>query len=191
MMLSRRLGLFGGVAAALGGCHPPDAPTDIVALAPTVSLRLPDAAALGRAVEAAQMVQADYQGRAIAFEGQLSVTANRLLLACIDPLGRPLMTVDWSGRRVSARTADGFPTGLRPQNMLADIMLIYWPGPVLRAGLSNATLEEGSDWRTVRDAYQPLIRIEYGAGDPWKGTARYRSLLWRYTLQVQSVEISS
>lgn len=201
MRLLRRTLLLGGTAAGLAGCSKPHPPSDIVSLTPGVSLRLPDPGELGRPIEVAQLVQATYQGHDIAFEGQLSVTPERILLAAIDPLGRQAMTVRWAERSVSARVADWFATAPRPENMLADIMLIYWPADPLRRGLSGATLEEepgkqgpgkaGPRQRVIRDSQRPLIQIDYTGADPWNGATRYRNLVWDYTLRVRSAEVPS
>lgn len=181
-------GLAGVLVSPLAGCGPA-LPSDIVGLAPSVALRLPDAGELGRGVEVAQMVHATHGGRDIAFEGQLSVTSERLLLACLDPMGQPVLTIRWSGREIHAQTTERFPSALRPENILADIILIYWPAAALRRGLRNAVLEDGPGYRIIRPAGEALIRIDYEDADPWNGTARYRNLAWNYTLEVRSVEL--
>ena len=159
-MILRRRTLF---LASLAGCTASEPPSGSVAIAPGVTLRLPNANELGRSVEAAQMVRANYRQQDIVFEGQLSVTPGRLLLACIDPLGRPAMTLRWEQGRLSAQTAEWFPASLRPENMLADIMLIYWPQASLRSGLgaSNATVQDGPHRRMVLSGPQPIIQIDY------------------------------
>jgi hypothetical protein len=177
---------------SLAGCTASLPPAGTVAIAPDVALRLPNARELGRSIEAAQIVRANYRERDIVFEGQLSVTPGRLLLACIDPLGRA-MTVRWERGRLSAQVPAWFPASLRPENMLADIMLIYWPEASLRQGLagSNATVQDGPHRRTVLNGQQPIIQIDYNSDDPWNGTAHYSSALWGYGLDVQSVEVRS
>jgi hypothetical protein len=186
-MLRRRALLL----TTLAGCTAPEPPASSVQIAPGASFCLPGAKELGRSIEAAQMVRANYRGRDIGFEGQLSVTPERLLLACIDLLGRPGMTVRWEKPRVSAQVADWFPASLRPENMLADIMLIYWPLASLRHGLagSGIAVTDDANRRVVLNRQQPVIKIDYRSRDPWNGTAVYTSVLWGYTLEVLSVEV--
>lgn len=189
MTLSRRAVIL----ASLASCAAPQPPRDGVPIAPGVTMRLPGADELGRSVEAAQMVRARYQGRDIVFEGQVSITPERLLLACIDPFGRPALTMRWERERVSAQVADTFPPSLHPENMLADIMLIYWPQASLCRSLtgSNAVVIDEPNRRIVLSSQQPIIRIDYGSSDRWNGTAAYESLSWGYSLDVQSEEVRS
>lgn len=186
-MLRRRALLL----ASLAGCTAPEAPAGSVQIAPGASFWLPGAGELGRSIEAAQMVRANYRGRDIGFEGQMSVTPKRLLLACVDLLGRPGMTVRWERPRVSAQVADWFPASLRPENMLADIMLIYWPLASVRRGLTGSLLAvaDEANRRVVLNGQQTVIQIDYRSDDPWNGTAVYTSVLWGYTLEIQSVEV--
>jgi hypothetical protein len=187
MMFRRRALLL----ASLARCTAPEPSAGIVQIAPGALFCLPGARELGRSIEAAQMVRATYRGRDIGFEGQLSVTSERLLLACIDLLGRPGMTVRWEKPRVSAQVADWFPTTLPPENMLADIMLIYWPLMSVRHGLAASGLAviDEANRRVALSGQRPVIEIEYRSDDPWNGTAFYNSVLWGYTLEVQSVEV--
>jgi hypothetical protein len=189
MNLPRRTLLLAGLA----GCTAPESLPGSVAIIPGVTLHLPGPNELGRSVEAAQIVRANYRGRDIVFEAQLSITPQRLLLACIDPLGRPAMTVRWEQGQVSAQRAEWSPASLRPENMLADIMLMYWPQPSLRQALaaSNATVTDTPNRRTVLHRQQPIIQIGYQSNDPWNGTVSYESVFWNYTLDVQSVEVTS
>ncbi len=184
--LSRRgLGLL-----ALSGCVDP-APSTSVRMAPGVVLVLPEPAELGRDVEAAQLVQARYGVQDFAFEAQISVTSARLLLACVDPLGRVALTLRWGQGRLDVQAAAWLPGAIRPDNMLADIMVLFWPEPSIRRALatSGATLASGAGWRAVRAGAEEVIRAEIPQ-TPWNGTLRYRNLVWGYTLDVQSVEVT-
>ena len=188
MTVHRRSLLVGGLATGLTGCTEPAMPTGGVPLAPGVTLGLPTPASLGRQIEASQLVQATYQGRDIVFEGALSITADRVLLVCMDMLGRQALMAKWTGADFETTIAPWFPTSLRPDNMLADIMLIYWPAEPLRRTLRGAVLDESTGSRSIRDGRKTLIQIEYDSPDSWNGTARYESVVWSYSLRVQSAE---
>jgi hypothetical protein len=127
------------------------------------------------------------------FEVNLSVTPERLLLAGVDPLGRQALTLRWAPGRLVVQAAAFLPAALRPENMLADIMLLYWPEAPVREGLaaSGATLASGPRWRAVRVGPDEVIRIDYASDTPWNGALRHRNLAWGYGLEVQSVDVSS
>jgi hypothetical protein len=190
MVLPRRgaLALFIGLVA---GCATP-APDDRVRMAPGVFLRLPDAAALGRSVEAVQLVRAKHGADQFVFEAHLSVTPQRLMLACVDSLGRQALVLRWENRNLSVQAADWLPDAIHPENILADLMLTTWPIASLRAGLvgSEAVLSEIAGGRSVAVAGREMIRVEYAGQTIWNGAAKYRNLGWGYELDVQSVELT-
>jgi hypothetical protein len=191
MTMLRRRNVVVLLAGAATGCAAPPPLDDRVRMAPGVFLRLPAAAALGRSVESAQLVRAEYGGERFVFEAHLSVTPQRLLMACVDLLGREALSLRWEGRILSAKTAPWLPDAIRPDNMLADLMLIAWPTDSLRVGLasSDAVLSEGPGWRSVSVAGSEMIRAEYASASPWNGAVTYRNLAWGYELDVQAVEL--
>ena len=161
-------------------------------MAPGVFLRLPDADALGRSVESVQLVRARHDSDQFVFEAHLSVTPERLMLVCVDPLGREALSLRWEKRHLTVKTANWLPDTIRADNMLADLMLITWPTTSLRAGFagSDALLSEGAGWRSVSVAGSEMIRADYASASPWNGAVTYRNLAWGYVLEVQSVELT-
>ncbi|WP_207459182.1 DUF3261 domain-containing protein [Azospirillum sp. SYSU D00513] len=201
-------GIWAGVAVAvlLAGCAAavpapsPDSPSpdspSAEARAPLVApgerLDLPRPADLGRSVEAVQMITARHGDRTYVFEGHLSVTAERLVLAGLDGMGRRAMTITWTGDDTRVETAPWLPEGLRPGSMLADLVLLYWPEAAVRRALAptGGELIAETDRRTVRIDGRDVLRATYGwpAGGPWTGTLRYENLGWGYAIEVRSVE---
>lgn len=191
MILLPRRGLLTLFTGMVAGCAAP-AQDDRVRMAPGVFLRLPDAAALGRTVEAVQLVRAQHGADQFIFEAHLSVTPERLMLVCVDAIGRQALALRWEQRRLSVQVADWLPAAIHPENILADLMLTSWPIASLRTGLagSDAVLSEGAGWRSVSVAGSEMIRAEYAGQTAWNGTAKYRNLAWGYELDVQSVELT-
>lgn len=171
---------------ALAGCAapPPPPPSGSVAVAPGVTLALPAPGDLGRDVDAVQMVSARHGADTWVFEGRLSVRLDELRLACLDGMGRRALTVTWAGGRLEVERAPWVPEDLRAENILADIVLLYWPEPVVRQALQGAALRQDGGQRGIGDA----IAISW-AGDPWNGSARLRNTAWDYELNVQSVTV--
>ena len=143
---------------------PPAPPPGTVMVAPGIQFALPAPAALGREVEAVQLVSARHGTDSFTFEGHLSVTRERVLLAGTDGFGQRLMQITWDGNTITAQKAPFLPDGLRPENVLADVMMIYWP----------ETQVPGD-----------LVVIERD-DDPWRGHARLTNRAWDYEIDVQS-----
>ena len=196
----RRL-LVIAVPVILGACAQPadvtaplGVPTTAGALiAPSRRIVLPQPAELGRLVEARQLVTVQFLGTTMAFESRLSVTANKLNLVCMDPLGRRAMTIVWDGKKLDVEVAPWMPETVKPGSLLADLVLIYWPEKAARAALADVAGEVrvSGRSRTVRIDGQDVLRADYGwpAGAAWNGKLHYTNLAWGYVVDVQSVEL--
>ena len=139
---------------------------------------LPSPAELGRDLRVVHLVTARYGVRVMSFEGHIDVTHGRFRMAVLDPLGRKALTVDWTGTDIAYDAAPWFPDRLRPQNMLADLVLIYWPPEVLRRALApaHAEFEAAPDHRAVRRDGTESIRADITpgpGGDPDRARVQY------------------
>jgi hypothetical protein len=166
-------------------------PAGSVRVAPDLFLTLPKPSSLGRSLEATQLVTAHYGDQTYVFEGHLSATPNRLLLLGLDSMGRKAMTIIWSDDGLHTETAPWLPVQLRPENMLADIVMIYWPAEQVSAALaaSGGRVTVSSHSRAIADAQGLVIQASYSGDDPWNGSLRYSNLAWGYSLDVQSAEV--
>ncbi len=182
--------LWLGACAAMPGAGTTDARAPL--LAPGEALALPRPADLGRRVEAAQLITASRDGQTFVFEGRLSITPERFLLAGVDSLGRRAMTVTWTDAGLEVETAPWLPPALRPGSMLADIVVLYWPEAAVQRALAptGGTLTADAHQRTVRIGGKDVLRAEHSwaEGKPWTGTLRYANLAWGYEIEVQSTE---
>ena len=168
----------------LASCATPPPAQGPVEVAPGVSVFLPPPASLGRSIEAVQLVTARHGKDSFTFEAHLSVTPERVLLAGTDGFGQRVMEVRWTGQTLTVSKAAWIPETLRPENILADVTLIYWPDAVVRSQLSGAEIGFGGGRRIGRGG-TTLIAIGF-AGDPWNGTAHLANLAWDYEIDVQS-----
>ena len=183
----------------LSGCAAPagmEGRDHATLFAPNRSLTLPSPADLGRSVQAMQLITVQRDGESYVFEGQISITPERFLLVGTDPMGRRAMTLTWTEAGVTTETASWMPSVLRPDSMLADIVMIYWPEDVVRKAIAPAGAELVSDaWsRTVHIDGRDVLHVDYdgiGKGPamgPWNGTLHYANHGWGYEIAVQSVE---
>jgi hypothetical protein len=175
----------------LSACATGPAPNS-VRIAPGLDLVLPSPGTLGRTLQATQLVTAHYQDRTVLFEGHVSASPAQVLLVVVDQFGRRALSVTWNDAALTYTAAPWLPATLRPQSMLADIVVLYWPAPVVRRALapSGGTLVTAPGVRSVVLGGREIIHAEYqpsAPGETWAGHARYRNLPWGYDLDIQSV----
>ena len=164
-----------------------------VTIARDLRMVLPLPSELGRNLRLVQLVTARYGDRVVTFEGHIDATDGRFTLAVLDPLGRRALGVAWTDTDLVTETAPWFPAELRPQNMLADLVLIYWPPDVLRRALgpSHAVFEVAPDHRAVRRDGAELIRANVApatGGDPAGARVQYHNLDFGYSLDIRTLE---
>lgn len=180
-------------ALLLGACatQVAEPPAGGVPIARDLSVVLPRPSDLGRSVQVAQLVTARYGTDTYVFESHIDATPERFLMVGVDSLGRRAMTITWTDAGMTSDTAAWFPSSLRPENILADMTLLYWPEAVVRQSLSaGGELASGPRWRSVRKDGKEIVRIDYEPaveGSLWSGTLHYRNIAWNYALDVQSV----
>jgi len=185
--------MAGGTLLALGGCAiaPPGAPPGEIIVAPGLSLVMPTVASLNRRIEVSQLVVARYGAQTVRFEGRISAGPDHFDLLCIDLLGREAVRIHWTGAGIVSHQATWVPEQLRPENMLADIVMLYWPAATVARALAafGGVLAAEPGRRSVRLHDEEVIRADYQplAGvDPWNGNAKLHNLAWNYELDIQS-----
>ncbi|WP_161539690.1 DUF3261 domain-containing protein [Paramagnetospirillum kuznetsovii] len=172
------------LCVVLPGCAAAPTSGEQVLVAPGITLDLPSPADLGRSVEVVQLVTARHDGESFVFEGRLLIRPDRLVLVGSDSMGRRAMTVTWEAGKVEVERASWLPETLRPENILADIVLLYWPEAVVRNAIKGAELTQWAGNRRVGDA----ILVSW-QGEPWSGGSRLRNIPWGYDLDIQSVTV--
>ena len=188
------------IVASLTGCthlsagQSGSAADTAVILAPDLRLDLPQPAAMGRSIEAVQMVSAHRDGKTMVFEAHLSITPERVLLVGVDPTGQRLMTVTWRGTAITVEKSPFLPKEVQPGAMLADLVVLYWPEAVVRQALaaSGATLATDAAGRQVFLHGKPIVEATYqkGSSDPWVGGLHYRNLAWGYDIDVETLQVT-
>lgn len=164
-----------------------------IEVAPGISLHLPPVADLGRRIRASQLVTARYGEQVFVFEGHLSSTPERMLLVGLDHFGRRAFTLTWTDAAVKLKAAPWLPEGLRPRNMLIDVILIYWPEESVRALLteSGAVLKSDQSRRSLTFNGREIVRIDYRPSlkHVWSGEAKIHNIAWGYTIEIRSTEL--
>jgi predicted exporter len=167
----------------------------VVHISPDVALIMPRPADLGRSVEATQLVTAHYGDQNFAFEAHISATPDAFLLVGLDLVGRKIMTIHWTQEGIEFDKALWVPSQLRPENVLSDLVLLYWPDHIVRRAIkgSSVKLIVEPHRRTIMSGPKKVWQADYilnSEHDLWSGKLHYRNLAWGYEFNVQSQEIN-
>jgi len=162
-------------------------PVAAVEFVPGVNFDIPPPSAFGGHIDALQIVTARHGGDSRTFEARLSVTSDSLLLVATDSTGRRLMTINWHNGALAVERAPGVPDDLKPENIVMDIVFMYWPPAAIRGGLGiGGSLAVSERHRTISANERELVTITYDHADPWTGLSRLRNHVWNYEIEVRS-----
>jgi len=169
------------------------AATASVAVAPNVNLTLPNPATLNQSVEVTQLITAHYGDKVFAFEAHISANSDHFLLIALDMMGRKLFTLHWTKDQILYDPAPWVPSQLQPENILGDIVLLYWPEKIVRQSLapSTVTFVGNSHHRTLFIDHKSIWQASYhlkNKSNPWIGDIQYSNQAWGYDFKVQSKE---
>jgi hypothetical protein len=173
----------------------PSASGSEVLLAPGHKLILPPPATYGSRIKVRQLVTIEFGGNAMSLEALLNIEPSTVNFVAVDPLGRRAITLNWDGTRLVVEKAPFLSDSVRPDCLLADLIAIYWPAPVVQRALAatGAKVEDHGDRRIIASDGSELLKADYAwtAKSGLVGTMRYANLSWGYTVSVKSLEAKS
>ena len=111
--------------------------------------------------------------------------ANGIAIVALTPAGIPLFELSFNENKQIEVTKHLPISGLKPEYVLADLQLVYWPITQLNQQLSNGLriIENSQGQRTVLQNNQPVIRIQ-----PQGNTLQYQHLLRNYHFTITNIE---
>ena len=158
---------------ASAGCvtrPPPPTLNGVANISRQASLVLPRPPAYPDRRTISQTVIADLHGRRSAFEAVVELSPDLVTMTILAPSGPRLAQVRWSAEGVTALDMAGLPTGLRSENLMADLFMTLWPRTAVEAALGPTSdvrdLPNGAG-RSIRVGGKPLVEIHtirYGDG---------------------------
>jgi len=174
----------------LTGCATQALVNQTVPLTPELTLTMPKFDELKRDVKVSQLVTAHYKDQVFTFEGHVSANKDRFLMIGLDGLGRRAISITWTKTGIKYDSASFVPAQLKPENILADIVILYWPESSVRKAIGvNGKLVTGKNKRSIYVNNKEIIHAEYQpiGTDLWSGEVHYKNLQWNYSLDIQSV----
>jgi hypothetical protein len=151
-------------------------------------LRLPAAPGYPGAVAAFQTIHVERGDQIGDVQGLLELSALQLVMVLTQPLGPRLATIAWTADGIDIERAPGAPAAaVQPEDVLADLVLAFWPEAAVRENLRDGlALVVQSDRRLVMRGDALLIEVERNDADPWNGTVRLDNRLVGYQLTIMS-----
>lgn len=175
------------------GCAsmPVEPPSEKVFIGPEIGVKLSFLSLPRKTIEAEQLITANYSDQTMTFQGQVSLTPNRLYMVLYDPFGRPGITIEWSSYHIDYAKSSAVPKKLNPENILADFVIMNWPVKSVRQLLvsSGAEVHEAGNHRQIMKDGKVIIDIEYSSPSKKslvEGRITYHHVVWGYTLNIQS-----
>jgi hypothetical protein len=161
-----------------------------VAIAPNVEMGIPSGSKLGYTLTATQLITAHFRGRSQVFEAYVSVSPSKIFIIGLDPLGSRVVTITATEGGISSELSRTVPSFFRPENMLADFVIVYWPASEIRRGLAgtDASLHEDLKERRIDMAGRAIVRVTYDSPhqDVWPELAHLENFVCDYRLDVES-----
>jgi Protein of unknown function (DUF3261) len=164
-----------------------------VLLAPGHKLVLPQPATFGSRIKVRQLVTIEFAGTSMSLEVVLNIQPSAFDLVAVDPLGRRALTLNWDGTKLVSEKASFLPDSVRPENLLADLIAVYWPAPVVQQALAatDAKVQDDGHHRVIAAGDAELLTADYAwtSKSGLAGTMKYANLSWGYTVSVKSLEV--
>jgi len=151
-------------------------------------------ALLGRSFNAVQRVTGEFGAHRAVLLCYLEVSGNHLALAATTPDGTELFSLEQDGTRLQVHSSPLLPKQLRPQAVLADLQMTFWPAVAVAPALARNGLtmtEHAGDAGAVRIIARggtPVATITYGAADPWRGAVVFEQHAWHYRYAVDTLQ---
>ena len=165
-----------------------------ITIAPKLEYAIPSGRELGHSIEATQLITAHFRDQTQVFEAYISVTPDRVTVVCLDPFGGRAMTITATDDAIHSEVAPMVPGLLRPGNILADITIVYWPAPAVRAALAgtSASLYDDERERSISFDDRKIVEVTYDGPheNSWTKTAHLRNIAFGYELDLQSTVTS-
>jgi hypothetical protein len=162
-----------------------------IAIAPGLQLAIPNGRELGYSVETTQLIDAQYRDQSQMFEAYVKVSPNKIVVVVFDPFGARAVTITATDDGIHSELAPIVPALLRPENILADLAIVYWPAMAVRRSLvgTSASLFDDAKERRIEVDGRTIVQVTYGSPheDRWPQLAYLKNFAYGYGLDLQSI----
>lgn len=178
------------VIMALSSCAQLTPPPKAPAQADHRLVRLPDLPGYPDPIAAVQAIHVDRAGQRADVQAVIELRPDLLVMVVAHPAGPRLATIAWSADGVRVERGAVLPAAaaLQPEDVLADLMLAFWPEAMVRRNLGDGLLLVVDPGRrqVVRDGVV-LVDIHRNDADPWNHQTRLDRRDLGYKLTIDSM----
>lgn len=122
----------------------------------------------GSPLSAFQQVTVSYGKELAHFQAIVDVNQDLATIVMLDLAGRRTIDIEWSTQGIAIKTADWLPENVKAAEILARLVLAFWPIEDARKGLpQNSTLHQTGFVRSVEQASQTVVRMSRDGDNPW------------------------
>lgn len=144
---------------------------------------------LGRSLERQQILRVAYAATGATFQCVVRATPAEITVIGLLPMGPRAFSLTWDGVQLKAESAVNDQAAPRPEQMLADLELAFWPLAALQsaAGTQWSVSEPQPGVRRIvhRGRLYAEVRRD-GGGDPWDGHSWLVNFAQGYSLDIDS-----
>lgn len=161
-----------------------------IAIAPGLQLAIPNGRELGYSIETTQLINAHFRGQSQLFDAYVKVSQDKIVMVAFDPFGARAMTITATDDGVHSELAPIVPALLHPENILADLAIVYWPALAVRRSLAgtSASLYDDAKERRIEIDGRTIVQVTYDSPheNRWPQLAHLKNFAYSYGLDLQS-----
>ena len=144
---------------------------------------------LGSSHDVTQVLRGAFGGHDVTLQCAVTVTPANITIVGLTALGLRAFTVKYDGVHLEAERAPQVPEFFKPEQLLNDFQLVFWPLPALEKVL------EGTDWhvsephagtRRLRSGDRLVAEVHYADANAWAGRAWIAHFDIPYTISIES-----
>lgn len=144
---------------------------------------------LGESRSVTQRLRVAHGADEFSLDCAVSVTPERITVIGLLPAGLRLFSVTYDGGHIEVQADQRLPDVFRPELLLNDLQLAFWPRRALEQALVDSgwsVTEPDSRTRRLRHDRRLIAEVHYADADPWNGRLWLTNLAHGYSLAIDS-----
>ena len=122
----------------------------------------------GERLNAFQQLTIEFKEKTLFLQAFIALEPGRTKITLLDMSGRRALDIDWQQDNMQIYRADWLPDTARAEDVLARLVLAYWPVEIARAGLPVGTrLRVADGRRVIENTSGQVLSIVSDRENPW------------------------
>lgn len=179
------------IAACVCACQTTrSSPADRVRVGEGVFLTLPQPPGYAHRQSVVQLVDATYQNQHQLFQSVVSLSDDAVKVVITVPSGPRILTIDWTSSGIRTKRAPMVPAGLKADNILADLVILFWDLDSINVALAGTAtaIETGSGRAVVQDG-RIVMSIVSRDGMLSRGDVQLTNQDFGYHLNIRTISV--